>query len=258
VTPAFTPFPTESDDGEIHDVGDHGDVDGDNSALGPDYDDHYYEDDFVMDEPPPKPSPTAAPTPPSMWKRPFVFLWTYTFWVPDRTRARLGSGRPRDDNSFTYDYERQTRMAELENEISGIWQELDHLEAIVKLEELDLVLLGLFGKEFRFGEFALRFLEEIRKDWDSLGNYEAIQGNVMTFRNGGYCGKTEEVIETDVTLKCSNESRLVNVVEAKPCRYQAVFVSPVFCREDAAAAFDNATLEELREDWEIEYINCLF
>ena len=109
----------------------------------------------------------------------------------------------------------------------------------------------LYEKEFKYNDFTLDFMKEIRQSSTILGKYKTFASTPNSksffYNNGAYCWETKAGRKTEVIVYCSNENRLVSVVEPRTCEYTAVFVSPAACSNENLNSLANMTLDQLQE-----------
>jgi hypothetical protein len=188
------------------------------------------------------------------WKRFFIFIWKFTFHVPPpQGNGHSGENSERfHEAEKSYERHREPPISNpeidrLNEEIRTRRNELDKLRKIVKLDDnLDPALIGLFGQEFKLDEHTLLPLEEIKKNWDSYGSFRSVEDGKMKFAGGAYCWQIQGSKETVLELRCSNESRLVKVVENGTCRFTGVFATPAVCHEDDIRRLERMGLKDLK------------
>jgi hypothetical protein len=111
--------------------------------------------------------------------------------------------------------------------------------------ELSVELIALKGKQFKDGNFKLSFLEDMKKSSDGLGQYKTYSNRVMTYSGGGYCWEISAGRSTQLSLVCSSENKLINVLEVATFQFQAVFATSAVCSQDDIVQLANMTIPEL-------------
>jgi hypothetical protein len=147
-----------------------------------------------------------------------------------------------------YDSETRKEIDNLNNEISKRRNELEKVRKFMNLDQgIDPAFLSLFDHEYKFEDYTLVFLQDLKKNWESLGTFRSIEGNEMKFGGGSYCWQIQGSREAVLKMVCSNESRLLNVMETSTCRYSGIFGTESVCKEEEVKNLRGFSTNELRK-----------
>ncbi|OHT11026.1 hypothetical protein TRFO_19414 [Tritrichomonas foetus] len=191
-----------------------------------------------------------------------VKIWKFIFFVNQQDIAFSEVFmRQKDGRVRLY----KDKIAHWKNKISIA----DQFDGFSK-ENLPSEFISIFKNEFTFDDFKLTFLKEMNQGGTSLGSYKTFSNNsntdkdlvsdvkryisqkpTMNFDNGAHCWQTKSGRKTELRLVCSNENKLVSVVEADICYFKGVFATPGACTQDDINFVKNLTVSSLKEYLEL-------
>jgi hypothetical protein len=188
------------------------------------------------------PLPTETPVVPlSKVRKFFISVWRFTFQVADDKNPYLLEPIP--------EKEQQEKIKKLKGKIDKWERRISENDKTIKLarEELSVEFVSLKGKEYEKDDFKLQLLVEMKKSSTGLGRYKSASGGIMKYDGGSYAWEIKRGRSTDISLVCAPENKLLSVIEARTCEYDAVFGTPAVCSEEHISVLTNMTIPALRK-----------
>lgn len=193
-----------------------------------------------------KSTPTPIPTPIIKPKKKLTLIeniWRFVFFIS------------KDDVAFSEVFMKQKdgRIKLYKSKISEYEEKMKKFNSVgdFKKDSIPSRFFPLYHQEYKYKDFTLNFMSEIKQSSVILGKYKtyASTQNSKTFfyNNGAYCWETKSGRKTELNVYCGNENKLVSVVEPKTCEYSAIFVTPAACSDDDLNSLSNMTLDQLQE-----------
>jgi hypothetical protein len=176
------------------------------------------------------------------WKRAYLTIWQFTFWVPRRTEQEYEWEYDERYDRYT-DSSTRDELAKIGDEIAARQDEKNFLQSLPK--DVDVRYGALISEEFRLGAFRIGLWREFHLGETLVGRFRDFENRTMGFADGAFCRYADRYCSGDVKLVCGNESRLVRVIEIEQCYHEAVLTTPAACEPEDIERLPALTLEQL-------------
>jgi hypothetical protein len=111
----------------------------------------------------------------------------------------------------------------------------------------DRAYAPLFSREFRYGDYSLLGLTELRQGKTVIGKvFKNFRPGNVRLDGGEHCWQMKKGRSVDIKLQCGEREQLVDVYESSPCEYKAVLVTASACDDEALKDLERLSSSELR------------
>ena len=178
--------------------------------------------------------------------------WMFTFMIPKSYGDDFDREEMNMNSRYDYDYEppwgreAQKKIDKIDEQLDKLREEAGSSRQLCQKCENRTEFFALAKTAFKLGKFTLEILNEVRNDWNDIGKLKSIDRKMAVYKDGMHCWERDKNSKTVVHLKCSNESKLVDMWEVSQCKFNGVFLTPLACSQDDIAALGNMTLAELQ------------